>query len=54
LLQGGNIKQKLEQLFIERDPIYKALADCVVNTGPQSANEITHYIEQLLSNPKPK
>jgi shikimate kinase len=54
LLQGGNIKQKLEQLFIERDPIYTALADCVVNTGPQSANEITHYIEQLLSNPKPK
>lgn len=48
LLQGGNIKQKLEKLYLERDPIYTALADCVVYTGPQSATEITHYIEQKL------
>ncbi len=48
LLQGANPKQKLEQLYIARDPIYTALADCIVDTGAQSANEITHYIEQLL------
>ena len=48
LLQGGNIKQKLEKLFIERDPIYTKLADCIVDTGPQSAADITHYIEQKL------
>lgn len=48
LLQGGNIKQKLEKLFIERDPIYTKLADCIVDTGPQSASEITQYIEQKL------
>jgi len=48
LLQGGNIKQKLEQLYIERDPIYSALADCIVDTGAQSANEITSYIERLI------
>jgi shikimate kinase len=48
LLQGGNIKQKLEQLYIERDPIYTALADCIVDTGAQSANDITNHIEQLL------
>lgn len=48
LLQGANPKQKLEQLYAVRDPIYMALADCVVDTGAQSANEITSRIEQLL------
>jgi shikimate kinase len=48
LLQGGNPKQKLEQLYIARDPIYTALADYIVDTGAQSANEITHHIEQML------
>ncbi|MGB4811709.1 MAG: shikimate kinase [Methylophilaceae bacterium] len=52
LLQGGNMKQKIEKLYLARDPIYAELADCVVNTGPQSANDITQYIEQLLSNKK--
>lgn len=54
LLQGGNIKQKLEQLYIERDPIYAGLADCIVDTGAQSANEITSYIEQLIKEPVDK
>lgn len=48
LLQGGNIKQKLERLYVERDPIYTALADLIVDTGAQSAAEITNHIEQLL------
>jgi shikimate kinase len=48
LLQGVNIKHKLEQLYAERDPIYTALADCIVDTGPQSAIDITSYIEQKL------
>ena len=48
LLQGGNIKHKLEQLYIQRDPIYTALADCIVDTGAQSASEITNHIEQLI------
>lgn len=48
LLQGANPKQKLEQLYAVRDPIYMALADYVVDTGAQSANEITSRIEQLL------
>jgi len=50
LLQGGNIKQKLEQLYAERNPIYEGLADYIVDTGAQSAMEITHHIEQLLKN----
>ena len=49
LLQGGNMKQKLEKLYMERDPIYTHLADYIVNTGPQSANDITQYISQILT-----
>ena len=52
LLQGGNIKQKLEQLYIARDPIYTALADCIVDTGAQSANDIVSHIEQLIKDHK--
>ena len=48
LLQGGNMKQKLERLYLERDPIYTSLADYIVDTGAQSALEITSYIEDLL------
>lgn len=48
LLQGGNVKQKLEQLYIARDPIYTALADFIVDTGAQSANDIVSHIEQLI------
>lgn len=48
LLQGGDIKQKLERLYSERDPIYRELANCIVDTGAQSAMDITHHIEQLL------
>lgn len=53
LLQGGDIKQKLEKLYLERDPIYTELATCIVDTGSQSANEITHFIEQKLKNLSP-
>jgi shikimate kinase len=53
LLQGGDIKQKLEKLYSERDPIYTELATCIVDTGSQSANEITHFIEQKLKNLSP-
>jgi len=48
LLQGCNLRQKLERLYVERDPIYTALADYIVDTGAQSAADITNYIEQLL------
>ena len=48
LLQGSNPKQKLEQLYAVRDPIYSALADYIVDTGAQSAIEITSHIEHLL------
>lgn len=50
LLQGGDLRQKLEKLYADRDPIYTALATCIVDTGAQSASEITNHIEQKLKN----
>jgi len=50
LLQGGDLRQKLEQLYLARDPIYAELAHFIVDTGRQSANDISHQIEQLLQN----
>lgn len=50
LLQGGNIKQKIEKLYTERDPIYSELANFVVDTGAQSTSEITNHIVELLEN----
>ncbi len=51
LLQGTHIKQKLEQLYIARNPIYTALADYIVDTGAQAANDIVSHIEQLITKP---
>lgn len=54
LLQGGNLRQKLEQLHKVRDPIYTTLADYIVDTGAQSAADITNDIERLLSAENPQ
>lgn len=48
LLQGGNIKNKIEQLHQVRHPIYTEMADFIVDTGVQSALEICQQIEQLI------
>jgi shikimate kinase len=48
LLQGVDMREKLSQLYEVRDPIYLALADYVVSTGSQSAQEICDEIMQLL------
>ncbi len=52
LLQGVNIKNKIEQLHQARHPIYTEMADFIVDTGVQSASDIGQQIEQLL-NPTP-
>lgn len=48
LLQGGDLRSKLETLYAARDPIYSELADYIIDTGKQSANEITHQIDELI------
>lgn len=49
LLQTKNPREKLEQLFEERDPLYKEIASIVLDTGGQPVNGIVHHIEQLLT-----
>jgi shikimate kinase len=52
LLQTKNSREKLEQLFAERDPHYADVATIIVDTGGQPVSAIVHHIEQLLSNRK--
>ncbi len=50
LLQIDDPKEKLEQLFSERDPLYKEIAKFIVDTGGQPVNTIVHKIEALTGN----
>lgn len=48
LLQTGDARKKLEQLFVERDPLYREVADVVVDTGKPKVNRLVGaLIEQL-------
>lgn len=49
LLRTNNPRQKLEQLFEERDPLYREIATIVLDTGGQPVSSIVHHIEQLLA-----
>jgi shikimate kinase len=48
LLNTAEPRAKLEQLFAERDPLYRSVADIVVDTGSQSLGSLAHRLEQLL------
>jgi shikimate kinase len=48
LLQGGNAEAKLVSLHAERDPLYREIADSVVNTGTQSVKSLVRQIENRL------
>ncbi len=37
LLQAADPRARLEQMYVERDPLYREVADLVVDTGRQSA-----------------
>jgi shikimate kinase len=49
LLQTGNPRQKLEQLFEQRDPLYQEVATIIVDTGGQAVGSIVHEIEKRLN-----
>ena len=46
LLQGVNPRLRLEELYQARDPLYREVADLVMDTGRQSANVLA---EQLIA-----
>ena len=48
LLQSGDRRAKLEQLFIQRDPLYREVATLIVDTGKQSLRSLAQQIEQHL------
>ena len=47
LLQGVDIKEKLKNLLEERDPIYKSIADYVIETKNKRAMDIVKEIEKI-------
>jgi shikimate kinase len=48
LLQTTDPRVKLEQLFIQRDPLYREVATLIVDTGNQSLRSLAHRLEQRL------
>ena len=48
LLKTADPLAKLQQLFDERDPLYRAVADIVVDTGRQSVGSLAHRLETQL------
>ncbi len=48
LLQTDNPLAKLQELFEQRDPLYREVAHLVVDTGSQSVGLLTHKLELRL------
>jgi shikimate kinase len=48
LLKTAEPVAKLEQLYAERDPLYREIADIIVDTGEQSPGSIAHKLEQRI------
>jgi shikimate kinase len=49
LLQTPDPLTKLTVLHAERDPLYRAIADVIVDTGHQSVASLVHRLEQKLA-----
>jgi shikimate kinase len=48
LLQGVDIKERLKNLLKVRDPIYKTIADYVIDTKNKRASDIVNEIEKIF------
>lgn len=48
LLKTGEPLARLEQLLAERDPLYRSIADIIVDSGRQSVGSLAHRLEQQL------
>lgn len=48
LLQGGNRRDTLERLFLTRDPLYREIADFVLDTDGRNARTLAREIEEHL------
>jgi shikimate kinase len=48
LLQTADPRARLGELFAQRDPLYREVADIVVDTGEQSVHSLVRQLEQQL------
>jgi len=48
LIQSVNLSQKINDLFKERDPLYSAVADYIIETNNKKINDIKKEILELL------
>lgn len=48
LLQTANPRQKLEELYHQRDPLYREVADIVIDTSHQNVNLLVSKLEQRI------
>ncbi|MGH8679301.1 MAG: shikimate kinase, partial [Burkholderiales bacterium] len=48
LLQAGDRRLRLTELYESRDPLYKEAAHVVVETGSQSLSSLVNRLETLL------
>lgn len=44
LLQNGDPRARLEELYRARDPLYREIADLVLDTGRQSVNALAEHL----------
>jgi shikimate kinase len=49
LLQTADPLAKLTELFAHRDPLYREIADVIVDTGNQSVSNLAHRLQQKLA-----
>lgn len=49
LLQTADPLSKLQALFEERDPLYREVADLVIDTGSQTVAALAHRLESRLA-----
>ena len=49
LLQTADPLAKLRELFEQRDPLYREIADIVVDTGSQSVSSLAHRLAHMLA-----
>jgi shikimate kinase len=48
LLKTDQPLARLEELYAERDPLYRSIADLIIDTGSQSLGSLAHRLEQQL------
>ena len=50
LLQTANPQAKLHELFQQRDPLYREIADIVITSGHQNVHQAVREVERRLGN----